>query len=243
MACLGLRAACAPRAPRLNRAPPLRAPAPPARAPARRGPARGAAARPLAPPAAGRGARRPPAAVSSEALATLDATGERSMLVRRRASRGGGGGGGAGALCTRPAARAPRRAAAGGAAGPTPPCALCLARARAQVLVDNTSDARCSTIRVAGPGQSDCLLLLVGGLFAEGFAVLSSSYRRARPGAGVRGAVRAPRRRGPYGGARLRDAPRACSNAGGSVAPTPPNPTRPPPPAATPTAWWSSRCA
>jgi hypothetical protein len=29
---------------------------------------------------------------------------------------------------------------------------------------------------VAGPGQSDCLLLLVNGLFSEGYKVLSSSY-------------------------------------------------------------------
>ncbi|KAI8469622.1 MAG: glycoside hydrolase superfamily [Monoraphidium minutum] len=45
-----------------------------------------------------------------------------------------------------------------------------------QTMIDNTTDPACSTIRVAGPGQSDCLLLLVNGLFSEGFKVLSSNY-------------------------------------------------------------------
>jgi len=43
-------------------------------------------------------------------------------------------------------------------------------------MIDNTSESTCSTIRVTGPGQSDCLLLLVNGLFSEGFKVLSSNY-------------------------------------------------------------------
>jgi hypothetical protein len=30
---------------------------------------------------------------------------------------------------------------------------------------------------VSGPGQSDCLLLLVNGLFSEGYQVLSSNYK------------------------------------------------------------------
>jgi hypothetical protein len=29
---------------------------------------------------------------------------------------------------------------------------------------------------VVGPGQQDCLLLLVNGLFSEGYKVLSSNY-------------------------------------------------------------------
>jgi hypothetical protein len=47
----------------------------------------------------------------------------------------------------------------------------------AQITVDNKVDPGCSTIIVAGPGQQDCLLLLVNGLFSEGYKVLSSNYK------------------------------------------------------------------
>ncbi|KIY98872.1 hypothetical protein MNEG_9089 [Monoraphidium neglectum] len=42
--------------------------------------------------------------------------------------------------------------------------------------IDNKGDPGCTTIKVVGPGQSDCLMLLVNGLFSEGYKVLSSSY-------------------------------------------------------------------
>jgi hypothetical protein len=64
--------------------------------------------------------------------------------------------------------------------GAQPPPAAHIAHrvsAAPQITIDNTSDASCSTIRVAGPGQSDCLILLVNGLFSEGFKVLSSNYK------------------------------------------------------------------
>ncbi|GBF99921.1 glycoside hydrolase [Raphidocelis subcapitata] len=48
-----------------------------------------------------------------------------------------------------------------------------------QISVDNTSDAACTTIRIVGPGQSDCLLLLVNTLFSEGYRVHSSQFEEA----------------------------------------------------------------